>query len=307
MQLTNENARGFIREFKQMCEYRAEHMRGNRRFSVENLPLLQGMADMALTKKDDMAEVCKVTEEYFKDLNGTCVHVYPDKSEFLRPRVGSDGKVMRDNSGAVVVKKFEVPKGSLLVATPKKVVIPNTAVVQNKGFMYATMSTSKNADGTVVKQYYYTIPKEYLYPLNYCALVISSNPRRANSFYYSLKVLLQNGCAVYLSVMPISKIAKAQEQRIVYKALKCDMHREIRQLVDMWSKRVAVAFPNGLKLAYAFPQQFTCIQYADGEVNLSEKIISNAMNSLDSALYIPRETLSLAEAERAAESENAEW
>ena len=306
MQLTIENAKSFKREFMQMCEQRAEKLRDNRRFSIENLPLLPGMSDIVLNKKEDMVEINNVTEEYFKELNGTCVYVYPDKTEYLRPRVGSDGKVLHDKSGAVIVKKFEVPQGSLLVATTKKVVIPNTTQ-QNKGFQYATMGTSKKPDGTVIKQYYYTIPKENLYSLNYCALVLSSNPRRANSYYYSIRVLLQNGCAVYLSVMPISKIAKSQEQRIIYKALKCDMQREIRQLLNMWAKCPALVYPNRFKIAYAFPQELTYIQYADGVMNLSEKVISNAMNTLDSTMYIPRETLSLAETARAVALEEAVW
>lgn len=316
MQMTAENTRMFRKEFKAMCEYRQQYLRNVRKFALMNLPLPANMQDIDISNcKAEYAEIKGVTEEFFKELNGVRVHVYPDKTKMVRPRVQSDGTVMRDTTGAVVLSTIEVPKGSLLVATNKKVVIPSfvqdTQGVKVKykpkdsGFMYITVSGVKQDDGSVLRQYYYAIPKQYLYELNYCGLVLSLHPRRVQTFYYSVRLMLQNGCCIYASVMPLNKISRAvEEQRIVYKALSCDMQKVIRYLFDFWAAQPVVTYPNGYKLTYAFPRMETTIDVEGETVCLSETEVSNAMNTLDKALYTPTETLSLAERAIAEENEN---
>lgn len=316
MHMTEENARLFRKEFKAMCEFRQNYLRTIRKFALENLPLPKNMHDIDISnQKPEYAEIRGITEKYFDCLNGVRVHVYSDKTKMARPRVQSDGTVMRDTAGNVVLTTIEVPKGSLVVSTDKKVVIPNliedTQGVKkkykpaNSGFMYITMTNHKQADGNVTRQYYYAIPKEYLYNLNYCCLVVSVKPRQAHACYSSLRVLLQNGCYVYLSVMPLNKISRrVDEQRIVYQALSCDMEKQIRYLCDFWAQMPVVKYPNGYKLTYAFPRLETTIDCNGESICLSETMVSNAMTELDAALYSPVETLSLKEQDVAIATES---
>lgn len=303
----------FVQEFKQMILYRQRYLSTVRKFALENLPLPQGLHDMSINNTE-YAVIKGVSEKYFDVLNNTSVQVYASRN-VARPRVDSKGNVMRDESGAVMLRKISIPEDSMLVSTDKNIKLPNYItdvtgmnqkyVVTDTRFLYATCINNKASDGTVHKQYFYAIPKEYLYKQNPCALVMSINPRRAQTFYSSKRILLQNGQYIYLSVMPIKKIYGKAEQRIIYKGLTCNMDRIIDIILQFWSQTAAVRYPNGYILTYAFPKGSTVATDINGtNWDLAIKDMSNAMNTLDSATYLSVESLSMAEEQESEENES---
>ncbi len=314
----SEMERNFVKEYKEMMQYRLQYLGNNRAFAIENmrilpLPLQSQDTLQTLQKHQIYAQVDGITEEYFKQLNGTKVIVYPENTPLTRPVLDSNNKIMCDANGVVITKKIPIPKGCAVIATTINIKLPNYKVdakgekvlykVKDKSYKYATCISTKNEQGTGLKtRYFYIVPKTVLYKINTVSLVISARPRRKQAYYESIRLQMQNGAYVYVSVMPTEKITDTTEMRIICTKISTDFTKEISALMRYWQTQVAYVQADGRKFTYLFPFEETTITIDGNTQNLAVTRLDNVNNTLDKDLYIAREDSNLAEATQAIDS-----
>lgn len=83
------------------------------------------------------------------------------------------------------------------------------------------------------KTFYYEIPKDYVYELNLCALVISKDSRRKT--YDGYKIALTNGTSIYLYVLPFT--GRQNTYRVLGLKTSPDFNSEITKIVQMWQQQ----------------------------------------------------------------------
>lgn len=316
----SEIERNFIKEYKEMMQYRLQYLGNNRAFAIENmriLPLQSQDTLQTLQKHQIYAQVDGITEEYFKQLNGTKVIVYPENTPLTRPVLDSNNEIMCDANGVVITKKIPIPKGSAVIATAINIKLPNYKInakgekvlytVKDKGYKYATCISTRNEQKAGLKtRYFYIVPKTVLYKINTVSLVISARPRRKQAYYESIRLQMQNGAYVYVSVMPTEKITDTTDMRIISTKASTDFTKEISALLRYWQTQVAFVQADGRKFTYLFPFEETTVTVDGITQNLAVTKLSNVNSALDKDLYIAIENSNLTESTQEIDSDLAE-
>lgn len=220
----------FIREFREMMN--------GRRALVPSLPLvsipLPSISGVIVGEpRGKMVWIKKVQEPFFNRLNNTQAQLV-GRTTLRKRQVLSDGTFRKDDQDNYVVTQIPVPHTDVAIFSPLSIglkrVIRKNGVDQvyqaAPGFRY--IDFIDNAEG---RRYIYTLPKDYVYPLNLCALILTPNRRRV--FYQGAKLALQDGNHVYLYVVPY-KYRDNADARVIMVKPHFDFTSEVVTILAHW-------------------------------------------------------------------------
>lgn len=220
----------FEKEFREMMYGRRARV-GDFKLSSLPLPPMESSIGGHLSGKT--AIIKGVKEPYFERLNKQEVTVLFRKS-IPKRQVLPDGEFRRDDKGKYVCKEVAIKKTSVLIVSTVSIGLTrfkeeNGMRVANKvteGFQYVDFYTEKGK-----RKYMYIIPKEYVYMLTMCSLVVTPNKRRV--YYSGAKVALQNGSYAYIYVVPY-KYTDSVDARIITVKADFSFKKEITELLEFW-------------------------------------------------------------------------
>lgn len=229
----------FVREFNTMMNERKSQ---NSNFSITDIPYPK----MNLITSEDFVMggkwgyVKNISEPYFSDLNKSEVEIIKGRSfEKKIAYFDSTGKVQykTDKNGAYVTNTVNVEKGFVAVYSSVNIHLPNK--IERNGvkkdykatFGYNFIEYVNTPKG---KRYLYTIPMEYVYPVELCGLVIALNKHRA--YYKGCKVALTNGHYVYIYSIPY-KYRENQGYVLIGAKSNPNFDEEMNRLLDYWMQK----------------------------------------------------------------------
>lgn len=296
--VSDEVERKFIREFKNMLSYRKAYMANNRAFAVDNLPIpasVTASTVFSITNPGQRyALVHEVAEDYFNALNGHYVEVCSANDNYDRVRLDKTGKPLLDADGKPIMQHTVVPRNSCVVATTVNIHLPNYVEKSNSSGERERYRVKDNAYAYLTYKnnlYYYAVPQTVLYTAHPVSLVLSARARRAQAYYASYCITLQNGGTVYLTTMPTERITNTTDMRIVCSKLATDFTREIKDLWYCWQNTTAFKQADGREFKYCFTPQETVVN-VDGVVrNLAFTNLSSTNTALDADAYYATEQI----------------
>ena len=171
----------FMQEFRQMMIDRYNMYGTDPRFLINNLPLPH---IPSLKAGVNGAFIKGIREPYFDKLNKSVVTI--EKRQAWSKKVYDQyGKVLCTN-GKITVKECPIPQGSIVVSSTVNIQLPNTKCigvtkqkyVPSDGFLYVDFEEKNGA-----RLYYYAVPKQFVYKLNLCALILTKNSYRRHTGY----------------------------------------------------------------------------------------------------------------------------
>lgn len=296
--VSDEIERKFIREFKNMLNYRKTYMANNRAFAVENLPVPNTVSASSVFSIKNPGQryalVHEIAEEYFNSLNEHYVEVCSVNDNYDRVRIDKTGKPMLDVDGKPIMQHTIVPRNSCVIATTVNIHLPNYTEkpdsdcekeryhIKDRAYAYLTYKNNL---------YYYAVPQTVLYTAHPVSLVLSARARRAQAYYTSYCITLQNGGTVYLTTMPTERITNTTDMRIVCSKLSTDFTREIKELWYYWQRTTAFKQPDGREFKYCFTPQESVVSI-DGVVrNLAFTSLASTNTALDVEAYYATEQI----------------
>lgn len=254
----------FFREFKDMMNGRKSL---SRTLNLVDLPLPSIKSMTAGVPKLHMALVKGVKEPFFDRLNTKEVQLI-GRTQLKKRQVMSDGNFQRDKDGKYMYIQVPVPHGSVAILSTLSIGLrryvgegdKKRQHVVSDGFRYVDYVEN---NGT--RKYIYIIPKEYVYRLNMCALIMTPNKRR--SFYRGSKLALQNGNYVYLYVVPY-QYRDILDQRVLGVKSSFNFDEEVSDILAYWMQ-IGVIFNlrataldsqvNGITNLGILPLEGTCV------------------------------------------------
>lgn len=226
----------FSREFKEMMNTRKGMAKG---LNIQNIPI-PPYTSQAMSKglpKYKSAKVKKIAEPYFDRLNNTEAFIL-SRMQLKKRQVLSNGTFRKDKEGKYVTDDVSVPNGSVAILSPISIGLKNYTLdkrgkkvkhVPSQGFKYVDFVNYNNQ-----RHYIYIVPKDYVYRLNVCALVLTPNKRR--NFYKGYKLALQNGTYAYLYVIPYTYRDQVDLKILGVKAT-FEFTQEINQTMTFWMQK----------------------------------------------------------------------
>lgn len=219
----------FVREFNQMMNQRRST---NNTFDIYKLDIPQGV--LGEINKRDMVLINGITEEYYKDLNGSEAILWSD-GKLVRRKYDYQGKYIRDENGRYEVQDVTLPHECVAVISDINISVP-VKFKSKEPFEYVDCIQKKNPDGTKTVKRVYILPRTYCYKLNQTALVMSLTKLR--KYYFGGSYALQNGYTLYMYVIPYRPRAEvSRNYRIIATKTSIDYSREIPAIETYWSQR----------------------------------------------------------------------
>lgn len=226
----------FAREFRAMMNGRRSLSQG---YKLADLPIPPIDTMTKGAPKGRLALIKGVKEMFFERLNGKEVQLV-GRTSLQKRQVLSDGTFRRDSNGAYVYDQVPVPHGSVAVLSNLSIglrrVVDGREHKPTVGFKYVDFVETPNG-----RRYIYIIPKNYVYRLELCALVLTPNRRRI--YYKGCKLALQNGHYVYLYVIPYTYRDNA-DVRILGVKSTFDFDREVSTILKYWAEVGVIFHPS---------------------------------------------------------------
>lgn len=230
----------FVRDFKEMMAARRSVCQGA---NIPGLPVPKFDKAVAGELKGHMFLIRGIKEEYFDKLNGEEVQQVA-KGNLTKRIAGSDGKFLLDKKGQPRTQDVTVPSGSIVILSSRSIGLKNWVMVKGEkkkhkpteGFAYVDFVETKSG-----RKYMYIIPKNYVYRLNMCALVLTPNTRRV--FYKGSRLALQNGSYIFMYVVPYT-YRNSQEARVIGIKSSPNFDEEVRMLLEGWVHRGVLFNPS---------------------------------------------------------------
>lgn len=257
----------FEREFKTMVTDRLREKGGA---PITTIPVPPEL-DMGSKRLRKRGYVRRIEEPFFERLNKTQVELY-GRGKLEKRQVLSDGTFRKDKEGNYVTDNYPVPQGSVAIISTcsiglKRFVEKDSRKVEHKpskGYGYVDYFEEEN-----VRKYIYVVPKENVYHVNLCALVVSVNQRVKR--YASTQVTLTNGMKVFVEIVPYTH-RDVGTYRLV--AVEAD---------PLMVKQKALLFKHWAKLWLVFPPNKTVLE--DKGYNLAWKDIVGTLAVEDYEMY----------------------
>lgn len=220
----------FFSEFGKMMK--------DRKYNGKNITLdkfrVQPMKGFNLgSPKGTIALVKGVTEPFFDRLNNSEVVLMP-KCTLYKRKVNSDGTFRLDKNGKEVKTVVTLNRGSVAILSNMSIGLKRKIVKGGKeinhepseGYRYVDYIETKNG-----RKYIYIVPKDYVYRLNMCALVISTNSLR--NYYKGAKIALKDGNYINIYVIPY-KYRDYNGSRILGVKSTNNFDKEFNTLLNLW-------------------------------------------------------------------------
>lgn len=223
------NDQVFIKEFKDMMNTRKRMVTN---FNVAALPLPSFASMSTGMPKKKKAVVRKIKEPFFERLNNEEVFLI-GRTSLKKRQVLSDGSFRKDDKGRDVTIPVPVPRGSVAILSSKSIGLrrktdDGRVHKVSEGFMYVDYN-----DTQAGRRYIYIVPKEYVFRLNMCSLVITPNKRR--TFFKGYRLALRNGNYIYLYVIPLT-YREHMDMSVLGVKSSFQFDAEVHQLVLHWMK-----------------------------------------------------------------------
>lgn len=197
MAITSNNL--FYREFRNMMSVRRATGKNINlsHFSIENAnTMIQGKP------KGVIALVKGIKEPFFERLNNAEVQIVP-KGLLYKRQVLSDGSFRLDNEGKEVKEQVPLKRGSVAILSDVCIALKRRYEKDGKiinhepseGYAYVDYIETQKG-----RKYIYIVPKDYVYRLNMCALVLSLNNLR--NYYKGAKIALKDGNYLNVYIVP---------------------------------------------------------------------------------------------------------
>lgn len=222
----------FCAEFKKMMFDRLNCYGYDERFSLTGieLPVLD---TLNVTDNSCPCMVRGISADYFSKLNDDIVNLEVRQSWDKR-KFDSSGNFISNKDGTYATVHITVPKDSAVVRSRISIGVPNMVNIngvyrrynQPDGFKYIDF---EDIDG--VRYFYYYIPKENIYKLNLCALVLTTS--QLKRYYRGIKVALQNGTYMYLYVIDYNP-RKQMSYRVASIKASPNFDMEIDSILNLW-------------------------------------------------------------------------
>lgn len=228
MSITSNNL--FYKEFKYMMNQRKASGRSIElsRFEV---PEMEGV--ITGKPRGVIALVKGIKEPFFDRLNGREVQLMP-KGTLYKRKVLSDGSFRLDDKGKEVKDVVSIKRGCVAILSDVSIGLKRTIEKDGKsvshtpseGYMYVDYVETKNG-----RKYIYIVPKDFVYKLNMCALVLSLTSLR--NFYKGAKVALKDGTYVNVYVVPY-KYRENSGTRVLGVKSSNNFNTEFTNLLKLW-------------------------------------------------------------------------
>lgn len=212
---------------------------------------------------------------YFEKLNKSVVILQP-RISYSKRITGNDGQFIKNADGEVMKRDIDIPKGSRVVLSHISIHLQNYTVNEHgrreyvdlpEGFGYIDYIEQ---EGT--RKYLYYIPREYIYPMNLMALVLSQT-RLTSRYTWGRRYFFNRGIdSAYLYIAPYSN-SILKPNNIVF-CLRADdnFEQEIKDLEMFWQSQVGagnIPRPSILYPMEKLQLQTTMGNTQGGDCNLS--------------------------------------
>lgn len=223
-----------------MMNQRKVRVQGNEAFSFFNIPV-PFIRTMKQPSSLEEGLIKGITEPYFDKLNNTEVQLV-GKVALKKRKAASDGSFLVDTKGNVLKEDIHVPKGSVAVLSPIPIGLKRfvendkglkVEVKLSEGFKYVDFIEK---DGK--RKYIYIIPKQYVYKLNLCALVVT--PSKHKVFYKGCRLALQNGNYLYMYVIPFKAKHTGKDYRVLGVKSTYNFDAEVETLLRYWYEQKVI-------------------------------------------------------------------
>lgn len=206
-------------------------------FLIHCLPM--AVQKEALSDKG-FVEYCalqNITEPYFKELNKSLCILQP-RISYQKRVTGSDKQFVTNANGEVVMRDIDIPNGSRVIMSHKNIHLPNKITTDSgrtqRVFVSDGFGYIDYVDTPEGRRYLYYIPREYIYPVNNTALVLTTS-RLHSKYYWGRQYTFNRGVAcAYLYVMPYDKSIFKPDNVVFCMKDNLDFEREVKMLEDYW-------------------------------------------------------------------------
>lgn len=220
----------FHKEFRDMMNGRKSI---SQNFNLVDLPLPNLDTMINGIPKGQMALVKGIKEPFFDRLNNTEVQLV-GRTTLKKRQVLSDGGFRKNKDGNYEYTQIPVPHGhvailsKLSIGLKRKVTINGVERLHkvSEGYRYIDYAETRSG-----RKYIYIVPKEFVYRLSMCALVLTPNKRRI--YFQGCKLALQNGNYVYLYVIPY-KYRENLDSRVLGVKSTFDFNKEVTTIIKYW-------------------------------------------------------------------------
>ncbi len=220
----------FAKEFKDMMNGRRS-ITGS--FNLVDLPVPKLPNLITNFGKGDVCLVKGIKEPFFDKLNDLQVQLVTN-SILMKRQVLSDGSFRLDNNGEYVYTQVPIKQGFVAIHSNKSIGLRRKIVVNGvekehkptEGFRYVDYFELNGE-----RRYVYIIPKDNVYRLELCALIVTPNKHR--NFYKGCRLALQNGNYVYLYVIPY-KNRDTRGYRVIGAKASTNFDMEVKKLLEYW-------------------------------------------------------------------------
>lgn len=221
----------FAKEFKDMMNGRRS-MSGS--FNLVDIPIPNMSSLLTNLGKGEVCLVKGLSEDFFDKLNNSEVQILTSQI-LMKRQVLSDGTFRVDSNGNYVFTQVPLKQGFVAIHSKKSIGLKRKVVINGiekehklaEGFRYIDYFELKGE-----RRYIYTIPKENVYPLNLCALIITPNKHR--HFYKGCKLALQNGNYLYIYVIPFKNGRETRGYRVIGTKASPYFDIEVNKLLSHW-------------------------------------------------------------------------
>lgn len=228
MSRTNDSL--FHKEFKDMMNGRRSMVQN---FNLVDLPLPEQTTMINGSPKLHMAVVKGITEPFFDRLNKQEVQLV-GRTTLKKRQVLSDGTFRKNAQGNFEYTQIPVPHGHVAILSPLSIGLKRKIMIDgvekqhkvSEGYRYVDYIQSKTG-----RKYIYIVPKDFVYRLSMCALVLTPNKRR--NYFQGCKLALQNGNYVYLYVVPY-RYRESLDLRVLGVKSNFDFNAEVHQIINYW-------------------------------------------------------------------------
>lgn len=220
----------FYKEFRDMMNSRKA---SGRSFNLVDVPLLEFKGMTTGTPKRHFALVRSIKEKFFERLNTTEVQLV-GRTTLRKRQVMSNGEFRKDAEGRYEYVQITVPNTSVAILSRLSIGLKRFYEEDGRKIEHKVSKGFRYVDYTTIggeRHYIYIVPKEYVYRLNMCALVLTPNKRR--TYYQGCKLALQDGTYLYLYVVP-HKYRDSTDARELGVKSTCNFSVEMNEIVKYW-------------------------------------------------------------------------
>lgn len=226
----------FYKEFKDMMNGRRTISANNPNFSFMKIPLPECKNMLKTAPKNNLALVKGITEPYFDKLNNTEVSLVKGTVLYKR-KVLSDGSFWVNANGKYETEEINVKSDTVGIISSIPIGLKRfeeadgvkREIKVSEGFKYVDYIENKD---TKERKYIYIVPKEYVYKLSLCALILTPNKHRV--FFKGCRLALQSGNYMYMYVIPFTVRNQERGYRVLGVKSTFIFDEEVSSILKYW-------------------------------------------------------------------------